>query len=91
MEIKVLKNEKNELEFVIKGNRHTYPALLQDRLLADKSVSFAAYKLLHPMDNEAQVIVKTSGKTAKQALSDAVKQIEEDCEEFEKHLKKALK
>ncbi|MBS3061130.1 MAG: DNA-directed RNA polymerase subunit L [Candidatus Diapherotrites archaeon] len=91
MEIKVLKNESNEIEFVLKDNRHTFPNLLRDRLLQDKSVTFAAYKLMHPLDNEAHIIVKTSGKNAKTALNDAVKQIDEDLEEFEKQLKKALK
>jgi DNA-directed RNA polymerase subunit L len=91
MEIKVLKNESNELEFVMQDNRHTYPNLLRDRLLQDKSVVFAAYKLNHPLDQSCQMIVKTSGKSPKTALLDAVKQIDADLEDFEKHLKKALK
>ncbi|MDO8624748.1 MAG: DNA-directed RNA polymerase subunit L [Candidatus Diapherotrites archaeon] len=91
MEIKVLKNEPNELELVLHGNRHTYPNLLRDRLLQDKSVVFAAYRLNHPLDSDCQVIVKTSGKSAKTALLDAVKQIDADLADFEKHVKKALK
>ena len=91
MEIEVVKNEKNEAEFMIKGNRHTYPALLQDRLLRDKSVMFAAYKLLHPMDSDARFIVKTSSKSPKKALQDAVKAIADDLDAFEKKLDKTVK
>ncbi len=91
MEIKVLKNESNEMEFVLKDNRHTFPNLLRDRLLLDKAVTFAAYRLNHPLDSECQMIVKTSGKNVKTCLNDAVKQIDEDLDEFSKQLKKALK
>ena len=91
MEIKVLKNQQNHLEFVLKGERHTLPNILKDRLSRDSNVIFAAYKLHHPLDNEAIFIVKTQGKTAKKALNDACKSIVSELTEFQKSSKKVLK
>ena len=89
MQIEVLSEKKNELEFVLKGERHTFPNLLRSALLEDSDVQFAAYKLNHPFDSDSQFIVKTKGKTAKKALSDALKKIDSDLSEFKKAFKDA--
>ena len=91
MELVAVKKEAHEMEFIIKENRHTFASLLRDRLLQDSAVTFAAYKLNHPMDPNCQFIVKTKGKTAEKALMDAVKLIETDLDSFEKGLQKAMK
>lgn len=91
MELKILKNEKDEMEFVMKGNRHTFPNLLRSRLLKTAGVSFVAYKLKHPLDSECQFIVKTKGKTAKKAITEAAESIDEDLSTFRKTIEKKLK
>jgi len=89
MEIEVLNAKKNELEFVLKGERHTYPRILREALLQDSSVQFAAYRLEHPFDEDSKFVVKTKGKTPKKALSDAVKKIDSNLNEFKKAFKAA--
>ena len=89
MDIEVKKNATNELHFVMKGERHTFPNLLRETLLQDSSVTFAAYTLPHPLGNECEFVVKTKGKTAKKALADAAKQVEKKLAEFEKAFKAA--
>lgn len=91
MEIEIIKSAQNHAEFVLKGERHTLPNLLCDRLLKDSSVIFAAYKLKHPLDNDSVFVVTTKGKTAKKALQDACGEIDSGLEEFRKAVKKALK
>ncbi len=91
MELKVLKNEAHEIEFLMKGQRHTYPQLLRQRLLEDSDVSFVAYKLPHPLDNDCRFILKTKGKSAKKALEDAVKKIGKDLDAFQEGIEKRLK
>ncbi len=91
MEIEVNKEGKNSVEFVIKGERHTFPNLLRSALLKDSKVKFAAYKLHHPTDNQAQFALSTEGKTPKKALSDALKRIDADLSDFKKEVKKAFK
>ena len=86
-----MENKKDSLEFVIKGERHTFSGLLKETLAADPKVEFAAYTLNHPLDNDAKFIVKTSGKTAVKALQDALKTIDSNLDEFEEAVKKAFK
>jgi len=89
MEIEIKKSSANELHFVLKGERHTFPSLLREALLQDSSVTFAAYKMPHPMGEDSELIVKTKGKKAKKALADAVKKIDKRLQEFEKAFKAA--
>ena len=91
MELELLTNESDYLEFVIKGERHTFPNLLKDKLLHDKSVVFVSYILKHPFDNDAVFSIRTSGKKPKKCLEDALKEIEGELDEFEKVFKKAVK
>lgn len=91
MELEVLKNESDFLEFKIKGERHSFPNLLKAILLKDSNVAFAAYTLEHPQDSDAKFAVRTKGKNAKKALQDAVESISEELSSFEKALKKAIK
>ncbi len=89
--LKVIKNEPNHLEFILKGERHTLPGLLKSRLLNIEAVSFASYVLDHPLDNQARFVVKTKGTSAKKALAEACDSIEEELKEFGGAVKKALK
>jgi len=91
LEIEIIKSQQNHAEFRIKGERHTLPNLLRDRLLKDSGVVFAAYKLKHPLDSDSVFVVNTKGKTAKKALQDACKKIDSDLEELRKAIKKAMK
>ncbi len=91
MEIEIIKEGKEELEFAIKGERHTFPNLLRSTLLKDSKVVFAAYKLHHPSDEGASFALRTSGKVPKKALADALKEINSDLADFDKEVKKVLK
>ena len=88
MEVKVLKNEKDNL--VIEMNNPTLAELLRVYLNKDDSVQFAAWKREHP---EKPVIleIKTKGKTAKKALDDAVSDIEKEATKYAEEFKKAVK
>jgi len=91
LEIEIINESKDGLEFIIKGERHTFPNLLRSALLKDSKVKFAAYKLHHPYDKQAEFIVKTEGKTPKKALANALKQINSELADFEKEVKKTVK
>lgn len=89
--MEVLEKSANHAEFVLKGQRHTFPNLLKNALLKDSSVDFVSYRLEHPLGKDARFAVKTKGKTAKKALTDAGKRIDSDLDEFRKAVSKALK
>ena len=87
MEIEVMENKKESIEFRIKGERHTFPQLLKFHLLKDPKVEFASYKLNHPHDKDSIFALKTKGKSPKTALLDASKKIAEEAKDFKKCLK----
>ena len=81
MEINVLKNSKDELEFQVENL--TMAELLRVYLNKDSEVTFAAWKRNHPSENPI-VNVKTKGKTAKKAVNDAIVLAVKDLEKIEK-------
>ncbi len=90
LEIEIIKNEKKELEFLIKGERHTFPNFLREELIKLPYVDFAAYRLHHPTDKEARMIIRVSSKSPKTALSEALKNMRKTLNETKKEFKKAL-
>ncbi len=59
MEVKILKENKNELEFEIIGEGHTFCNALQNFLNNRKEVVLASYKIKHPLLSNPQIYVKT--------------------------------
>jgi len=91
MELEVLKSEKNFVEFVMKGERHTLPNLLKAKLMENPDVSFVAHTMRHPLESDSKFVLRTKSKPAIKALQEACDSIEEDLASFGKALKKALK
>ena len=58
MEVKILKENKNELEFEIVGEDHTFSNALQTFLNGRKEVVLASYKIKHPLLSNPQIYVK---------------------------------
>jgi len=85
MEIKILSEEKNEIEIELKNV--TLAEILRVYLNKDDSVEFAAWKREHPTKNP-KLKVKTEKKTAKKTLKDAVSSITKDLDKVEKDFSK---
>ena len=88
MKLEIVSNEKNHLEFYIEGERHTLPGLLKEKISAAEGVEFCAYRLDHPLDKKAKFVVKTSGKSPKKVVEDAIKQTKEELADFKKEFDK---
>jgi len=88
MKLDVVKNEKNEMEFSVEGERHTIPNLLREKLSENNDVEFVAYRLEHPLDQKAMFVLKTKGP-AKKVLEDTIKDLQKDINEFKKGFEKA--
>ena len=80
----VLKNSKNEIEVEL-GNL-TLAEILRV-YLNEQGVEFVAWKKEHP-SKPVVLKVKTSGKTVKKAISEAVAAIKKDSEKIVSSLKK---
>jgi DNA-directed RNA polymerase subunit L len=85
MEIKILKNEKEEMEFQV--DSLTLVELIRVYLNKDSSVSFAAWKREH-ITEKPIILVKTKGKTAKKAVNDAISAATKDLDNIEADFKK---
>jgi DNA-directed RNA polymerase subunit L len=59
MEVKILKETANELEFEVIGEDHTFSNALQNFLNGRKEVVLASYKIKHPLLSNPQIYVKT--------------------------------
>jgi len=85
MNIKYVKDEKNEAD--IDMDNLTMVEILRAYLSEDEGVSFVAWKREHPTKNPV-LKIKTSGKTVRKAVSDAVARIEKDAEKLVEEVKK---
>ncbi|MDP1696146.1 MAG: RpoL/Rpb11 RNA polymerase subunit family protein [archaeon] len=75
MEVEVIKSDKNEIE--IKTDNVTVVEVLRVYLY-ENGAEFAAWKREHP-SKPAILKIKSSGKTATKAISDAIAAIKKDC------------
>ena len=85
MKNNVLKNSKEETELEIENL--TIAELLRVYLNKDSSVSFVAWKRKHPTEKPV-LLVKTKGKTAKKAITDAISVITKNLDKLESDFKK---
>ena len=86
MEVKFLKDEKNEAE--IQLDNLTIAEILRAYLMKQDEVDFAAWKREHPMRKEIILKIKTKGKTVKAVLKDAIAEIEKEADKLVDGFKK---
>lgn len=79
IKIKILQNTEDTLEFEVDGETHTILNPLRIELLEIDGVIFAAYKIVHPLVDKAQFIIRTDPKKIKpiDALNLARKKLRE--------------
>jgi DNA-directed RNA polymerase subunit L len=85
MELEVVQKDENSLKFFLKGEEHTLANLLRRVLKQDEHVTYAAYKVSHPLIDQRKpvFVIKTDGKeTPKEALIKAAQKIKEQVNEF---------
>ena len=87
MKIEIIKDEKNEIEFILDGERHTIPNLLREKLSQNSEVEFVAYRMDHPLDKKSKFALKTKSN-AKKVLEDTIKELQKDIDEFKKGFEK---
>ena len=85
MEVKILKNAKEEIEFQL--DSLSLVEILRVYLNKDSSVNFVAWKREHITENPI-MLLKTKGKTAKKALNDAISAVTKDLDKLETDFKK---
>ncbi len=85
MEMKILKNSKEEIELEFESL--TLAEIIRVYLNKDNSVSFSAWTRAHSSHNP-RLLVQTKGKTAKKAVNDAISAITKDLDKAMADFKK---
>ena len=75
--MKILKNEKNELEIELEEDLG-FLNLLVDRLLKDENVEIAQYSKDHPLVGNPVLYIKTKSKTPKTILKAVLKEMKKE-------------
>ena len=86
MDIKILKDDKNELE--VQLDNQTIAELVRIYLNEDDSVKLGVWKREH-YSKPIIMKVETNGKTAKKALQDAIAKAQKDLKKYSDEFKKA--
>jgi len=86
MEIKILKDEKNELEVQI--DNQTVAELIRIYLNQDDKVKLGAWKKEH-YSKPVVLKIDTEGKSSKKALQDAIVNAQKDLKKYGDEFKKA--
>lgn len=86
MEIKILKDEKNELEVQI--DNQTVAEIVRIYLNKDDKVKLGVWKKEH-YSKPVVLRIETDGKTAKKALQDAISNVQKDLKKYGDEFKKA--
>lgn len=86
MEIQILKDEKNEIEFKI--DNQTIAELVRVYLNEDDSVKLGAWRKEH-YSRPLIMKVRTDGKSAKKALQDAIAKAQKDLAKYASEFDKA--
>lgn len=68
MELKVIREEKGELEIEVVGESHTFMNALRDVLSAHKDVLQASYRVEHPVLSNPVLYVKTKAKAVPKSM-----------------------
>ncbi|HLD98444.1 MAG TPA: RpoL/Rpb11 RNA polymerase subunit family protein [Candidatus Nanoarchaeia archaeon] len=85
VEVKVVKDEKNELELEI--NSLTIAEILRVYLNKDESVEFAAWRREHPT-KPLILKIETKGKSPRKAIEDAIEKIQKESDKLASEVKK---
>ena len=89
MEIKVLQQTKDRLEFEIKGEDHTLCNALKEQLLSDRSVKIATYAVSHPLTAIPKFLIE--GTNPKRSLEKAINNLDKIFSELKKSFKSIRK
>ena len=91
MEINILNQDKNKIEFEILEEDHTLCNSLRKKLWENKDVDVAAYRMEHPLVSNPVMLVEVKKGDPKKALFGAVEGLKNDIKEIKSSFTKNVK
>jgi len=83
--VKIIRDEKYELEIIFEGETHTLCNALRKILLEDETVKAVAYSIDHPIIGKPHMYIR--GDNPRKSLKKAAKTLKEKSKEFKDLLK----
>ncbi len=91
MEVEVIEKSDNELKFRVKGGSQSVLNVLRDIAVSMDDVSFAGFKLEHPLEASSTFILKTKSKNVskvfKEIIDESRKKLKDIKSDFDHELK----
>jgi len=90
MEIKILNEDKNRIEFEVIGEDHTLCNAVRNELWNQDNVNVSAYNIKHPLVSNPIMLVEVSKGDPKTALNSAVSSLKKQIKELKDIFSKKL-
>ena len=90
MEIKILNEDKNRIEFEIIGEDHTLCNVVRNELWNQDNVAVSAYNIKHPLVSNPIMLVETNKGDPKTAISNTVSSLKKQIKELKDIFSKKL-
>ena len=90
MKIHMIEEKPDFLKFEIVGESHGFCNVLRYILIEDEHVVFAGYSIDHPLLSSPIMSIRTQGKSAKDALRDALEKLIARSNEFGKKFEETV-
>jgi len=91
MDVTIIEEGKNKIEFEVGGVSHGFCNILKDELNKDSHIKIASYRVKHPLVSKPRFVVETDGADAKKTIISAAQKVKKEFEKFEDESKKELK
>ncbi len=82
MEIKILKEDKNRIEFEVIGEDHTLCNSIRNELWNNENIEISAYNIKHPLISNPVMLVETSKGDPRKALQESVERLKKQVKEI---------
>lgn len=87
MELKIISESKDKVEFELINADHTLANVLKERISQDKDVSACAYNVEHPLISNPKFVIEA--KSPKKAIESAIDSLKKDLSGLKKDAEKA--
>lgn len=91
LNVKILDEKKNKIQFQVEGDTHTLSAAIAKELWTDDKVKAAGYAVDHPLLGKPTFTVETDGEEPRKAVQAAAKRLAKTSEKLRDIAAKELK
>jgi DNA-directed RNA polymerase subunit L len=88
MKLNFLKDEKDHVEVSFEGEEQSFPNALREKIVGEKGIEFVSVTREHPTASWPKLVLRTKGRSARDVLKSAVKELQKEAKEFTSQMKR---